>query len=294
MKTLRIMGTMLALCSIAVAATDGGMGGFSKMKLIRVGEARMSLDPARVDEMRGGVQIELVSDDPDVGVVPISAGIMRFVYKEGDMPAEIHMEGNVDIRHPLASIKAERADWNFASGELVFSGNPIMNSEMIKELHSEKMVLNFEKNTFQAFAASADEVPIKGGDGFGAQGGTKAALRASDITDLPALLAKLKEESRADAASPGKVLVEKLDATPRQLLLDSPISFLVDNKDALLREFNRVVQEESLYDPEAFASVELDAETKELSAKETPTVEERVRLNRLLLHRAFPAEIAAP
>ncbi len=62
-------------------------------------------------------------------------------------------------------------------------------------------------------------------------------------------------------------------------------------KEALLDELNKLLEQESFYNEELFAHVDLSKEAKKLLAKNLQG-REIIRLNRLLLEDAFPQEIA--
>jgi len=129
-----------------------------------------------------------------------------------------------------------------------------------------------------------------------------ASVAASDIKDLPALAAKLKQPS--DGVS--KYLAGRLSETNRQLVADyrgnpaetGPLS------EALVGELNKIIKGGMIYTEQRFAGVNLSAGTQKLMAQRPqsklsdllnhvlPLSESRAYLNLLLLEDAYPREIA--
>jgi hypothetical protein len=60
---------------------------------------------------------------------------------------------------------------------------------------------------------------------------------------------------------------------------------------ALVKDFNRIIRSQSIYDAQRFAGVSLRPETQRLLAQ-NPQEDELLRLNRLLLEDAYPLEIS--
>ncbi|MEW5744405.1 MAG: LptE family protein [Nitrospirota bacterium] len=101
-----------------------------------------------------------------------------------------------------------------------------------------------------------------------------------------------------DAGDPlSRYLYGRLSPDTRRLLSEagstraSDKEFFERLKTALANELNQVVQGLSLYDEERFAHLQLSAEARRL-VEQQPTGIERMRLNRLLLEEAYPAELA--
>jgi hypothetical protein len=127
---------------------------------------------------------------------------------------------------------------------------------------------------------------------------TEAAQRAqagawtfsvTDLRDLPALAAKLKLAGEAVPA----FLKTKLPAATLTLLTNyqglgsDPVSL----QTTLVGALNTIIATGAIYDAQRFAGVALRPETQMLLAQ-NPQGESLLRLNRLLLEDAFPAEIA--
>ena len=115
-----------------------------------------------------------------------------------------------------------------------------------------------------------------------------STFSAHDLLDLPSLLAKLRQPTRAvDSWLVGQLapdtkaaLVEyegqESDAAPTQV--------------ALLHDLNRLREGTSIFEQDRFAGVELRPETQSLLLK-TPPRGKCSRLNRLLIEDAFPLEL---
>ena len=297
-----LTGCLMALCAAGAMAqdkqdnaADGGMGGYSSME-IDAGLMKGNFATGAIDELADGVKIRLLSDKPDTKPLPIRAKNMKFTWTEGrTTPDRILMEGNVEVEHPDASITAERAEWNFETGDLVFTGNPVVNNDKIKGLRGEKMRLNVKNNTFEVMRVRADQVPLQSGDAAGGVSkNDPSLLRESDIKDWGALIDILREEGKSSTATPGKQLLSQISNDNRQLLMSLDKNVLVQRKEDMLKLVNSVLRSTKLYNADAWQGKTLPEEAQKLVAAEKRTAEEQTRLNRLLLSTAWPALVAAP
>lgn len=282
---LKITVFVLLLLSGIVSAEDS-LGGYSSME-IEAGSMKGNFATGAIEEMTGGVRIRLISDDPGQASLPIEAGSMKFTWGEGrTSPTAIVMEGNVKVKHPDADISAGRAEWNFDSGELVFSGDPVVNSERLKGLRGERMVLNLKTNTFEVSRVRADQVPLQGAEA--ATPASSDEVRPSDIKDWAHLVDAIKAEAQAGAASPGKQILKQLTEENQRLLLQMDTDLLLERKEDILRLINSVLSKPEFFDPQAWAHLTLPEEAAQLTAKESRTRDELLRMNRLLLETAYP------
>ncbi len=124
MKPLTLTALLIAAASLATAQAPG-MNGYSRMKIDHAGQITGNLSGA-IEEMSGGVRIELLSDDEAKGNLPIAADKITFAWGEDSQPKSIVLTGNVRIKHPDADVTAEKAEWDFASGQLVLKVNHVM------------------------------------------------------------------------------------------------------------------------------------------------------------------------
>ena len=115
----------------------------------------------------------------------------------------------------------------------------------------------------------------------------RTAFTGSDFKDVPALARKLT--SPADPVS--AFLSTNLSSSTVQTLnrLNEGKATLTAARIALAQDLTSVILKESVYRPERFAGVALQAKTKELLAQEKGRNEPR--FNRLLLADAYPQEL---
>lgn len=281
------------LLALSVAAqTESSMGGYSSME-IEAGVMKGNFATGAIDELTGGVRIRLLSDEPGLDPLPIEAGKMTFTWTKGrTTPTTIVMETKVKVKHPDAEISAGRAEWNFDTGELIFSGDPVVNSERLKGLRGERMVLNLKTNTFEVTQVRADQVPLHGaGDASGASSNPDE-IRAGDIKDWTALIDAIKAEAASESDSPGRQILEQMPESNRKLLMTMETSQLVERKEDILRLFNGVLSASNFYKPEAWKGKPLSDEIQKLIGTEGLDKAGQARLNRLLIEAAYPFAFA--
>jgi hypothetical protein len=126
-----------------------------------------------------------------------------------------------------------------------------------------------------------------------------AALASNDLTDPKGLVEKIKQQESKPSPSPGKQVWSLLSAGYQaQLRPDdeapthSRWSGMVYLQ--LAGELNAVLKSRQLYDPAAWAGIELPGEAQQLLAQGVDLLDEDdvPRLNRLLLQAAYPDKIA--
>ncbi|MBI5386975.1 MAG: hypothetical protein HZA90_20065 [Verrucomicrobia bacterium] len=111
----------------------------------------------------------------------------------------------------------------------------------------------------------------------------------SDVIDLAALVTKLKQPKEPVSI----YLSKRLSWATRQLLAryaastSNPAPLLT----ALVKDLNRIVRAQSIYEPHRFSGVALRPETQRLLSQE-PQGDYLVRRNRFLLEDAFPRGLA--
>lgn len=287
MRTASLCLCITFLVLSAFAQLEESMGGYTTME-IEAGNMKGNFATGAIEEMTGGVRIKLLSDDPKLKDLPISATTMRFTWAEGrTTPSTIIMEKNVSVQHPDASVTADRAEWNFDTGELVFSGNPEVNNDRLKGLRGDKMTLNIKTNTFEVSQVRADQVPLQTPAGAG-ESAPKDLLRVSDIKDWQQLIDTIKQQAKADSPSPGKQIVSRMSAQNQQLLLTLDTTLLLERKEDILKLINDLLQKPGLYSKAAWAGITLPDEATQLLAAGTLDTAAQTRQNRLLLEAAYP------
>lgn len=123
-------------------------------------------------------------------------------------------------------------------------------------------------------------------------------LADEDILNLESLATKLKQPDSADRMS--QYLNHQISPSTSRLLSSysrGPDSELQQNliKDLRLLIGGAITKPKDglIYKPERFANVSLPGETSALLRRENKTYYDILRLNRMLLHDAYPNEIAA-
>jgi hypothetical protein len=115
-------------------------------------------------------------------------------------------------------------------------------------------------------------------------------LGLGDVSDVPALVARLQSDSHPSTKALSRYIWGEFDPATKELL-GNPDSSLTQRQTGLIQELNKIIQGSSLYEATRFARVALRPETRSLTAK-TPVGEYLLLLNRLLLEDAYSAEIA--
>ncbi len=284
---------LLAVCVIAGAAAaqepGGDMGGYTSMQ-IDAGRFKGTFGKGMaIKEMTDGVRITLTSKDPGMTPLPIRAYTMKFDYAEGaTKPSKIIMEGNVEVQHAMGTITSEKAEWDFGTGMLIFSGSPLINSDKVKNLRGSEIIFNFKTNEFEVKNMSVAEANFEGFGGAAGGGGDGAALTESAVGDWAAFLKALQTQAAAEAASPGKQLVGLLDKGARAALMNTPAADLAAKKGDVAKMLNKVLRSAKLYNEAAWKGVEIGEEAKALLAKGALQGGEQTKLNLLLLQAAYP------
>jgi len=274
-----LLGCACLACAGAMAQ-GVGMGGYSSMSIEEAGQIVGGFD-GTIEEMTGGVHIVLRSDDPTADALPIRAETITFDWPEGaSQPRRIVLAGGVRITHPEADISAGRADWNFEAGTLVFTGNPVMNSDTVQGMTGDRVTLFMEDGTYKV------ENPKIPGLQLGRPENSDLLVER-DIADWPGFVDVLKAAWEAEAASPGKHILSLFPADGRGLLLSTPTDVIVDNKGQLLEGLNSAMKTPEFYNEEAWAGVPLPEAATTLRADGAPQGDALVRFNRLAFDAAF-------
>ncbi|HXF11475.1 MAG TPA: MFS transporter [Desulfuromonadaceae bacterium] len=110
-----------------------------------------------------------------------------------------------------------------------------------------------------------------------------------DIMDLPSFASKLRQPTNAMTA----FIKTNLSEATLAALADykGPASDATPLVTNLVNDLNRVIGTSSIYDPERFNGVSLRPETRQL-LDSNPSGKDLLRLNRLLMDDAYPAEIS--
>ena len=287
-------GLALLLMIAAPLHAQGGAEGYDVMS-VKAGLMKGNFNTGQMDSLTGGAFIVLKSSDGSKPEMPIKAGAITFTWKEGQTtPALIKMEGDVDIQHPDAKITAQHADWNLESGDLVFTGNPVMDSPALKGLRAQKISINLNTGAYELTQGEVDEAPLEG-MGSESSAAIPGELAEGDITDWTGLIDAIKAQGKAEGDNPGKQVLKQLDEQTRGLLQNVDTPALLENKGAIVKKLNGVLRRSGMFKRSAWESqgITLSDELEALIAVKQQTTEQQVRQNRLLLQAAWPAMIKA-
>jgi len=116
-----------------------------------------------------------------------------------------------------------------------------------------------------------------------------SAFSPSDIINLESFATKLKEPPSTDDLS--KYLASQLSPDTRSLLANYAGGLNPKLQQALVDDLNKIIHEQSIYEPQRFSTLTLSPETTSLLA-ENPQGADLLRFNRMLLSEAYPQEIA--
>ena len=113
-------------------------------------------------------------------------------------------------------------------------------------------------------------------------------FREEDFKDVGQLIARLKNSNEPVT----KYLISKFDKKTLGLIEEHKDGSLVssDEKNALISEFNKALNDSSLYEKNRFQNIKLSADTERL-LKQNSEMSNVVFLNRMLLEDALPNEI---
>lgn len=270
------------------APAQGAAEGYSKMS-VRAGLMTGNLNTRRPEEFSGGVEIELISEDGTKPNLPIKADVITFTWKEGrSTPVTIKMRGNVDINHPDAHIVSQRADWDLESGDIVFTGNPVLDSEDFQGLSADQIRINMETGAYELDNGVVQEMALQGAEHGAPVGGLPGLLAESDVTDWASLLNTIKAQSGEAGDNPGKQILAQLDEGTRNVLLNTSTEALMESRGLLLDRLNGVLRRPGMFKRSAWADTELSDDIEALLDIADQTPAQQVRQNRLLLHAAYP------
>ena len=276
-------------------------GKFNRLRLDKGRVVKFNIETGALESITGGFDITVLSEKAGEGEVRLRGSSMQASGQsaDGKGPEQIILEGDVVIDHPKANITAEKAEWNFAKNSLVFTGNPILNTDQVKGWRASRMELNMETGVFTSTDSQAAEVMMQRGEGSGeaASGGATAVLAVADVKDWPGLLTKIKAQGQAAEASPGKQLLSLLDAKTREFFGALATDKAPGEKlqAQIVARLNSVLNSPRFYNADAWNGITLPAEAQELVKKDLSSLSKPnlLKLNRMLLVAAYPNEIAA-
>lgn len=259
---------------------------------IDAGIVKINFATGRIDRIGAGAALVIHPSDPAQDALRIRAAeiTMRYATDDAEDPAFVVFDGDVRINHPVGTITAGRAEWDFAKNVIVFMESPVITSDRFKKARAEKIILDLTNSEMTLEGHTEIEgAQLTGGDGGGSD---PSRLAAGDIRDWPGLIAKLKEGSAAEGFSPAKQVVATLDAQSKKTFQGASVDMLLENKDQVVKMLNNALKSPNFYSEPAWAGIALDADTQALLGQAPTSGVLLTKLNRGLLHAAFPAEIA--
>ena len=284
MRTMICAALLMAALPGAAQAQDA-FSGYDTLEIIHCDELSLSLLDGRIEYLKGGVDIQLKSGNPAFPPLPLKCDNMFFDYAEDSDGAlsRVRLEGNVDVTHPQARVRAGRAVWDFETNVLTFEGNPVIDTAEIKGMRAEKITINLTTNEMLLTGnVSVEELPLSKQE-------DPSKLKLKDIKDWNALLGALQTQAKGEAASPGKHLVGLMEEGYQQSLRSLPVETLLLNKADLLRLLNGLLKRPDFYDEAAWQGVAIHEATRAALAGAAPSGNALTKMNRALLEAAFPA-----
>lgn len=157
------------------------------------------LENLRPDRMFNGAKLTLLAEDPK-GNFPVQADSMDFEYDgdgmfpsrlvlkgsvvidspdgkiradnatvilnrdaEGGASPVVKLKGHVSVDNPMGNIRSREAEIDYLSGQALFSGDVLMNSEQIRELHAKSIELNLKTNEYRILEGKATIIILDAG-----------------------------------------------------------------------------------------------------------------------------------
>ena len=251
-----------------------------------------------IQRLEGNVRITLLSDDPEVKPLPISADKVTFTYPEegGTMPERVLLEGNAVIERPEGTLTADRADWDFDAGILVLTGNPVMNTPTIRDFRGEEIRFDFNANTIKVIKGKIERLDLSGPATGKPVAADPSLLKETDVKDWKAFLTMMKEHAGAAGPSPSRRILDLFEPGVKSVFQTAPIEDLLELKGKFLKSLNKLLTRPEFYDESAWKGVAIPDEAASLlkaRAERALGPREITRLNRLLLGAAYP-ELIVP
>jgi len=262
------------------------------------GEFVFNFETQQIERMSRGADITFYPDDPGERPMRLRAREMTFQWssQEASEPSNMLMEGNVIITHPRGEIRAARADWNVATSVMVFTGSPSITSDRSGTLTGERMELNLRTGAFSGVNIRGQNVPIRGGGVDAPPAGAENLLATGEVSDWPALLTAIRDDSQREGPTPGRHILGLLTPQVRagfDNLADAD-ELAEGQKRLVVDALNGLLASPRFYNAEAWAGLDLPTDiAARAAATELPDAE-RVMVNRALLHAAYPDFVGPP
>jgi lipopolysaccharide export system protein LptA len=286
------IGAALLLMGLAAWTAHG------QQQLRQIAADRMDFSALDTDvimgesfKLTGEAVVRLYSDDASAGSMRIHAHtINATLAADADFQPEfVTMDRDVVVEHPDVTVTASHGEWSFTSGEVRFTGSPVMTFTNGMIVKGEVISLDLQKGSFNIKKSIGTGLPT------GSATRNPFRLTQEAITDWPAFIAALQAQSKGDAPSPGKqIVVHIANEQVRRGLANLPADRepMGDLKKTIIKQLNGVLEADTLYSKDAWAGITLDASTTALLGKGALSADEVLELNRRLLSAAYPRAIA--
>ena len=249
MRTCLILATLWLAWSLDAAAQGGfGSSNYEYIELRSVGTMEGNYQDGRfLHSMSDGVDMVFVAANPEDSLT-IQAQTVEFRYadEETGSPSRIILEGDVVIVNSRNTIRSDHADIDFDSGDAVFTGNPRMDTEEVKNLRAKVINVNLKTGDYEMSSVRVEKLYLN--RTTGGPGRNPYLLSESDVLDWRGFLERLKEEGGRPEPSPGKHLVALLDEQVRTVLLEVNVDALLVDPGAILKQLNKALILEQFYD----------------------------------------------
>lgn len=152
-------GCLLFVLTVAAYA-QSMTAQFEYIELKKVGKMTGNYQSGNLlHKMSGGVELLFVARNREENLA-VSASRIDFEYanKQATSPIRIVLEGDVKIVSQGNYITSDKADIDFESGIAVFTGDPHLDSDQIKNMRAERIVVNLETGDFDVSNGRIDKV----------------------------------------------------------------------------------------------------------------------------------------
>jgi len=282
-----------ALGALAQDTSEGGAAAEAEYDRLQIDAGLLTGGfDSTIESLSGGARIVLFSSKDPKQRLPISANEIRFVWPSGGECESMVLTGRVVVDHPEVHVESEKAEWDMEKGLLVFTGDPVIKKPGGQEARGQRIVVNMADRTFEVHGVVVPTWDLNGA-GFGGVAAAKdpSLLTEKDVLDWPGLLTKVKAEA-AEPPSPGKQVVSQLDQSAQKMIMSVPVQTLAENKEALVKQINRVLESPKFYDEAAWQGINIGQQTRDLLEKQNPAPKDITQANRALLEAAYPGMIA--
>lgn len=280
------------------AGGQEGPSGFQYdwMEIIKAGlmEVTTETDPPRIEYIKNGAEIRLFSDENEEDSIHISATDILFFYPpDGGALERIELHGKVRLEGISGTMSAGKAEWDVATGAMIFTGDPVLHTPEISEARGSRMVYTPGVG-FEIVNGAVAKAPLARG-GSAQASGLSYLLRVEDVRDWPGLLTAVQAGPTVDVPTPGGRIMALLPPEVRDVLAVMPTAEVpsVNLQNDIIKQLNHVLQQPELYEAAAWRDIDVGPEAMALLERNPKalSVADVVKLNRLLLEAAYPDAI---